>query len=111
MSYKQPSELAVCQDPVIQEVVSCGDLERHLRLAYLHPLLTAHLPAALLATLGVRRLRGADVAAVTCAMARQLVNDAAKPLSGMDACTRARTHAQTHTLAHQTTVTMYACAS
>ena len=83
MEYKQPSELAVCQDPVIQEVIGAEDLETHLRLSYLHPHLQAQLPPSLLATLGVRRLRGADVAAVTCAMARELVQNAA-PLSGTD---------------------------
>ncbi|XP_076154340.1 uncharacterized protein LOC143137890 isoform X4 [Alosa pseudoharengus] len=80
VALKQPSELAVCPDPVVQEVVGAEELDKHLRLAYLHPLLQAQLPAALLATLGVRRLRGADVAAVTCAMARELVQNAT-PLS------------------------------
>ncbi|XP_062381766.1 uncharacterized protein wu:fj29h11 isoform X2 [Sardina pilchardus] len=89
VALKQPSELAVCPDPVVQEVVGAAELERHLRLAYLHPLLQAQLPAALLATLGVRRLRGADVAAVTCAMARELVHNAA-PLSDAHMKTLAR---------------------
>lgn len=83
MALKQPSELAVCADPVVQEVVGAEELERHLRLSYLHPLLQAQLPAALLTTLGVRRLRGTDVAAVTCAMARELVQNAT-PLSGIN---------------------------
>ncbi|XP_029933405.1 protein NO VEIN isoform X2 [Myripristis murdjan] len=71
--YKLPSQVAVCQDAVIRDVI-CGDeLDRHLSLAYLHPNLHPAPPTSLLTHLGVRYLRGSDVTTVTTAMAKELV--------------------------------------
>ncbi|XP_029383980.1 uncharacterized protein LOC115060244 isoform X2 [Echeneis naucrates] len=71
--YKLPSQVAVCQDPVIRRVISGDDLERHLSLSYLHPSLSPVPPTSLLTQLGVRYLRGPDVTTVTTAMAKELM--------------------------------------
>ncbi|XP_014916077.1 uncharacterized protein LOC106964848 isoform X1 [Poecilia latipinna] len=71
--YKQPSQVAVCQDAVIRDVISGDELEKHLSLSYLHPGLSPAPPASLLTQMGVRYLRGSDVTTVTTAMAKELV--------------------------------------
>ncbi|XP_035522155.1 protein NO VEIN isoform X1 [Morone saxatilis] len=71
--YKLPSQVAVCQDPVIRDVIGGDELERHLSLSYLHPELSNALPTSLLTHLGVRNLRGSDVSTVTTAMAKELM--------------------------------------
>ncbi|KAK7918618.1 hypothetical protein WMY93_009902 [Mugilogobius chulae] len=71
--HKLPSQVAVCQDPVIREVIGGEELEKHLSLSYLHPGLSPAPPSSLLRELGVRYLRGPDVTTVTSAMAKDLV--------------------------------------
>ncbi len=71
--YKLPSQVAVCQDAVIRNVIGGDELERHLSLSYLHPDLSHAPPTSLLTHLGVRHLRGSDVTAVTTAMAKELM--------------------------------------
>ncbi|KAK7134163.1 hypothetical protein R3I93_017539 [Phoxinus phoxinus] len=73
VEFKQPSQLAVCQDRLIQEVIGGEDLCRSLSLSYLHPALQARLSSSLLTALGVHRLRPAEIITVTCSMARELV--------------------------------------
>uniref|UniRef100_A0A8C5H5H6 Uncharacterized LOC114481634 n=1 Tax=Gouania willdenowi TaxID=441366 RepID=A0A8C5H5H6_GOUWI len=70
--YKLPSQVAVCQDPVIRDVIGGDELEKHLSLSYLHPDLSPVPPSSLLTQLGVRHLRGPDVTTVTTAMAKEL---------------------------------------
>ncbi|XP_035467715.2 protein NO VEIN isoform X3 [Scophthalmus maximus] len=70
--YKLPSQMAVCQDAVIRDVIGGDELERHLSLSYLHPGLSPAPPTSLLSHLGVRFLRGSDVTTVTTAMAKEL---------------------------------------
>ncbi|KAK0132689.1 hypothetical protein N1851_032434 [Merluccius polli] len=72
VEYKLPSQVAVCQDAVIRNVIGREELDRHLSLAYLHPRLQPLPPVSLLTHLGVRHLRGSDVTTVTTAMAREL---------------------------------------
>lgn len=71
--YKLPSQVAVCQDTVIRDVISGDELERHLSLSYLHPGLSNAPPTSLLTHLGVRYLRGSDVTTLTTAMAKELM--------------------------------------
>ncbi|XP_072230072.1 uncharacterized protein [Leuresthes tenuis] len=71
--FKLPSQVAVCQDAVIRNVIGGDELERHLSLSYLHPGLSPAPPASLLSHLGVRYLRGSDVTTVTTEMAKELV--------------------------------------
>ncbi|XP_034415421.1 protein NO VEIN isoform X2 [Cyclopterus lumpus] len=71
--YKLPSQVAVCQDAVIRDVIGGDELERHLSLSYLHPGLSPAPPTSLLTHLGVRYLRGSDVTTVTTAMAKELM--------------------------------------
>ncbi|XP_054860684.1 uncharacterized protein wu:fj29h11 isoform X4 [Amphiprion ocellaris] len=71
--YKLPSQVAVCRDAVIHDVIGGDELERHLSLSYLHPGLSPAPPASLLTHLGVRYLRGSDVTTVTTAMAKELM--------------------------------------
>ncbi|XP_032358201.1 protein NO VEIN isoform X1 [Etheostoma spectabile] len=71
--YKLPSQVAVCHDAVIRDVIGGDELERHLSLSYLHPGLSPAPPSSLLTHLGVKYLRGADVTTVTTAMARELM--------------------------------------
>ncbi|XP_044034429.1 protein NO VEIN isoform X2 [Siniperca chuatsi] len=71
--YKLPSQVAVCQDTVIRNVIGGDELERHLSLSYLHPGLSHAPPTSLLTHLGVRYLRGSDVTTVTTAMAKELM--------------------------------------
>ncbi|XP_059180709.1 uncharacterized protein wu:fj29h11 [Centropristis striata] len=71
--YKLPSQVAVCQDAVIRNVIGADELERHLSLSYLHPGLSPAPPTSLLTHLGVRHLRGSDVTTVTTAMAKELM--------------------------------------
>ncbi|XP_041670873.1 protein NO VEIN isoform X2 [Cheilinus undulatus] len=71
--YKLPSQVAVCQDAVIRDVIGGEELERHLSLSYLHPELSRAAPTSLLTHLGVRYLRGSDVTTVTTAMAKELM--------------------------------------
>ncbi|XP_058649126.1 uncharacterized protein wu:fj29h11 isoform X2 [Onychostoma macrolepis] len=73
VEFKQPSQLAVCQDRLIQDVIGGEDLCRSLSLSYLHPALQSRLSSSLLTALGVHRLRAAEIITVTCAMARELV--------------------------------------
>lgn len=70
---KLPSQVAICQDAVIRDVIGGRELERHLSLSYLHPDVAKALPTSLLAHLGVRYLRESDVSMVTTAMAKELV--------------------------------------
>ncbi|KAG7491801.1 hypothetical protein MATL_G00007700 [Megalops atlanticus] len=72
LEYKLPSQIAVSHDPLIQEVIDAEHLHKHLNLSYLHPALQSALPLSLVSALGVRRLRAADVAAVTWAIAKEL---------------------------------------
>ncbi|XP_056153215.1 uncharacterized protein wu:fj29h11 [Lampris incognitus] len=71
--YKLPSQVAICQDTVIRDVIGAEELDRHLSLAYLHPGLHPAPPLTLLKHLGVRHLRGSDVTTVTMAMAKELM--------------------------------------
>lgn len=71
--YKLPSQVAVCQDTVIRDVIGGDELEKHLSLSYLHPGLSPAPPNSLLSHLGVRNLRGSDVTTVTTAMAKELM--------------------------------------
>uniref|UniRef100_A0A673I198 Uncharacterized LOC107720215 n=1 Tax=Sinocyclocheilus rhinocerous TaxID=307959 RepID=A0A673I198_9TELE len=73
VEFKQPSQLAVCQDRLIQDVIGGEDLCRSLSLSYLHPALQSRLSSSLLTALGVHRLRAVEIITVTCAMARELV--------------------------------------
>ncbi|RXN31303.1 hypothetical protein ROHU_036186 [Labeo rohita] len=73
VEFKQPSQLAVCQDRLIQEVIGGEDLCKSLSLSYLHPALQSRLSSSLLTALGVHRLKAAEIITVTCAMARELV--------------------------------------
>ncbi|KAM6951488.1 uncharacterized protein FYW47_015000 [Aplochiton taeniatus] len=73
VEYKLPSQVAVCQDGVIRDVIGGEELDRHLSLAYLHPALHPAPPLSLLTHLGVRHLRGSDVTTVTTAMAKELM--------------------------------------
>ncbi|KAL1263883.1 hypothetical protein QQF64_004238, partial [Cirrhinus molitorella] len=73
VEFKQPSQLAVCQDRLIQDVIGGEDLCRSLSLSYLHPALQSRLSSSLLTALGVHRLKAAEIITVTCAMARELV--------------------------------------
>ncbi|XP_041714657.1 uncharacterized protein wu:fj29h11 isoform X2 [Coregonus clupeaformis] len=73
--YKLPSQVAVCQDLVIRDVIGGEELNRHLSLAYLHPGLLPAPPLSLLTHLGVRHLRGSDVTTVTTAMAKDLLQE------------------------------------
>lgn len=72
--YKLPSQVAVCQDAVIRDVIGGDELERHLSLSYLHPGLSPAPPVSLLTHLGVRYLRGSDVTTVTTAMVKELMS-------------------------------------
>ncbi|KAM3591779.1 uncharacterized protein V6R79_007248 [Siganus canaliculatus] len=71
--YKLPSQVAVCQDAVIRDVIGREELERHLSLSYLHPELSSSLPTSLLTHLGVHFLTGSDVSTVTKAMTKELM--------------------------------------
>lgn len=71
--YKLPSQVAVCQDAVIRDVIGGDELERHLSLSYLHPSLSGAQSTSLLTHLGVRYLRGSDVSTITTAMAKELI--------------------------------------
>ncbi|XP_053269146.1 uncharacterized protein wu:fj29h11 [Pleuronectes platessa] len=73
--YKLPSQVAVCRDAVIREVIGGDELERHLSLSYLHMGLSPAPPTSLLTHLGVRNLRGSDVTTVTTAMAKELMRE------------------------------------
>ncbi|XP_060951191.1 uncharacterized protein wu:fj29h11 [Limanda limanda] len=73
--YKLPSQVAVCRDAVIREVIGGDELERHLSLSYLHMGLSPAPPSSLLTHLGVRNLRGSDVTTVTTAMAKELMRE------------------------------------
>ncbi|XP_056626776.1 uncharacterized protein wu:fj29h11 isoform X3 [Triplophysa dalaica] len=73
VEFKQPSQLAVCHDRLIQDVIGGEDLLRSLSLSYLHPALQSSLSGSLLSALGVHRLRTSEILAVTCAMAKDLV--------------------------------------
>ncbi|XP_067286203.1 uncharacterized protein wu:fj29h11 isoform X3 [Pseudorasbora parva] len=73
VEFKQPSQLAVCQDRLIQDVIGGEDLCRSLSLYYLHPALQSGLSSSLLSALGVHRLRAAEIITVTCSMAREIV--------------------------------------
>uniref|UniRef100_A0A4W4ERA0 HTH OST-type domain-containing protein n=1 Tax=Electrophorus electricus TaxID=8005 RepID=A0A4W4ERA0_ELEEL len=72
VEFKLPSQVAMCQDPLVQDVIGGAELREHLSLSYLHPALHLALSSSLLSALGVHRLRGADVTTVVCAMARSL---------------------------------------
>lgn len=73
--YKLPSQVAVCKDAVIREVIGGQELNRHLSLSYLLPNLQPAPPTSLLTHLGVRYLRGSDVTTVTTAMAKELMQE------------------------------------
>ncbi|KAM8836563.1 uncharacterized protein AB9W97_002193 isoform 1-T8 [Spinachia spinachia] len=89
--YKLPSQVAVCHDTVICDVIGVDELERHLSLSYLHPDLSPATPTSLLTHLGVRYLRGSDVTTVTTAMAKELMDgihsdDALRQLARLLVC-------------------------
>uniref|UniRef100_A0A3B1JM69 Wu:fj29h11 n=1 Tax=Astyanax mexicanus TaxID=7994 RepID=A0A3B1JM69_ASTMX len=72
VEFKLPSQVAVCQDPLIQEVIGGEELFKHLNLSYLHPVLQSALSQSLLNSLGIHRLRGHEITTVICAMAKSL---------------------------------------
>lgn len=71
--YRLPSQVAICQDAVIRNVIGRDELEKHLSLSYLHPGLSPAPPISLLSHLGVRHLRGSDITMVTTAMTKELL--------------------------------------
>ncbi|XP_057214332.1 uncharacterized protein LOC130569018 [Triplophysa rosa] len=73
VEFKQPSQLAMCHDRLIQDVIGGEDLCRSLSLSYLHPALQSSLSGSLLTALGVHHLRTTEIITVTCAMAKDLV--------------------------------------
>ncbi|XP_039595107.1 protein NO VEIN [Polypterus senegalus] len=73
IEYKLPSQTAVSSDFLIQEVISSEVLHKHLNLSYLNPAVQATLPAALMSVLGVHRLTGSDIVAVTAAVSKELI--------------------------------------
>uniref|UniRef100_A0A3P9L232 Wu:fj29h11 n=1 Tax=Oryzias latipes TaxID=8090 RepID=A0A3P9L232_ORYLA len=80
--YKLPSQVAICQDAVIRDIIGSDELEKYLSLSYLHPDLSPTPPPSLLTQLGVRYLQGSDVTTVTTAMANELV-EAGHMLKGL----------------------------
>ncbi|XP_017542150.1 protein NO VEIN isoform X3 [Pygocentrus nattereri] len=72
VEFRLPSQVAVCQDPLIQEVIAGEDLCKHLNLSYLHPTLQLNLSQSLVTALGIHRLRAPEITTVICAMARSL---------------------------------------
>lgn len=86
VEFKQPSQLAVCHDRLIQDVIGGEDLRRSLNLSYLHPTLQSSLSGSLLTALGVHRLRTTEIITVTCAMAKDLVQHGCLQ-SGTVSCT------------------------
>ncbi|XP_060717612.1 uncharacterized protein wu:fj29h11 [Tachysurus vachellii] len=75
VEFKLPSQVAVCQDPLIQDVIGGEELCKHLNLSYLHPALQSSLSSSLLNALGVQRLKAANITTVICAMAKSLVQE------------------------------------
>ncbi|XP_058262273.1 uncharacterized protein wu:fj29h11 isoform X2 [Hemibagrus wyckioides] len=75
VEFKLPSQVAVCQDPLIQDVIGGEELCKHLNLSYLHPALQSSLSSSLLSALGVQRLKAANITTVICAMAKSLVQE------------------------------------
>ncbi|XP_072524200.1 uncharacterized protein [Salminus brasiliensis] len=75
VEFKLPSQVAVCQDPLIQEVIGGEELFKHLNLSYLHPALQSALSQSLLNALGIHRLRGPEITTVICAMAKSLAQN------------------------------------
>ncbi|TSK14591.1 Sacsin [Bagarius yarrelli] len=75
VQFKLPSQVAVCQDPLIQDVIGGEELCKHLNLSYLHPELQSSLSSSLLSALGVQRLKAANITTVICAMAKSLVQE------------------------------------
>ncbi|XP_056326181.1 uncharacterized protein wu:fj29h11 isoform X1 [Danio aesculapii] len=73
VEFRQPSQLAVCSDRLIQQVIGGQDLSRSLSLWYLHPDLQCSVSGSLLSALGVHRLRAAEILTVICCMARELL--------------------------------------
>ncbi|XP_058848447.1 uncharacterized protein LOC117424580 isoform X2 [Acipenser ruthenus] len=75
IEFKLPSQIAVSQDVLIQEVICPELLHRHLNLSYLNPAVQSALPSSLISALGVHRLTGSDIATVTFAMAKEMIED------------------------------------
>lgn len=75
VEFKLPSQVAVCQDPLLQDVIGGEELCKHLNLSYLHPALQSSLSSSLLTALGVQRLKAPNITTVICAMAKSLVQD------------------------------------
>ncbi|XP_053367661.1 uncharacterized protein wu:fj29h11 isoform X2 [Clarias gariepinus] len=75
VEFKLPSQVAVCQDPLFQDVIGGEELFKHLNLSYLHPALQSSLSSSLLTALGVQRLKASNITTVICAMAKSLVQE------------------------------------
>ncbi|MCI4384121.1 hypothetical protein PGIGA_G00034980 [Pangasianodon gigas] len=75
VEFKLPSQVAVCQDPLFQDVIGGEELCKHLNLSYLHPALQSSLSSSLLTALGVQRLKASNITTVICAMAKSLVQE------------------------------------
>ncbi|MGH0153085.1 UNVERIFIED_CONTAM: hypothetical protein FKN15_023719 [Acipenser sinensis] len=75
IEFKLPSQIAVSQDVLIQEVICPELLHRHLNLSYLNPAVQSALPSSLISALGVHRLTGSDITTVTFAMAKEMIED------------------------------------
>ncbi|XP_053540833.1 uncharacterized protein wu:fj29h11 isoform X2 [Ictalurus punctatus] len=75
VEFKLPSQVAVCQDPLFQDVIGGEELCRHLNLSYLHPALQSSLSSSLLTALGVQRLKAPNITTVICAMAKSLAQE------------------------------------
>ncbi|XP_067914661.1 uncharacterized protein wu:fj29h11 isoform X3 [Heterodontus francisci] len=70
--YRLPSQTAITQDNLVQEVITPEMLQKHLNLAYLSPVLQSALNPALVSALGVHKLSSADIIAVTKAIAKEV---------------------------------------
>ncbi|XP_041077227.1 protein NO VEIN-like isoform X2 [Polyodon spathula] len=75
IEFKLPSQIAVSQDVLMQEVICPELLHRHLNLSYLNPVVQSALPSSLISALGVHRLTGSDITTVTSAMAKEMIED------------------------------------
>lgn len=75
VEWKLPSQMVICQDPLIQQVISAEMLEQHLGLFYLHNAVMSAGNTPLLQSLGIKQISTQHLLEIGKSLAKQWLED------------------------------------
>jgi hypothetical protein len=71
IEWKLPSQMVICHDPLIQQVISPEMLEHHIGLFYLHNAVTSSNNTPLLQSLGIKQISTQHLLDIGKSLAKQ----------------------------------------